>query len=758
MRQGKGVCWSSTHLYFSRPAAIVNLALVSLCLFVGGAQGKKRGGGAALGEQLATDPAIETNFGALKSFQAERRKAETAGDERAQAKADASIERETAQALKRVEARPNDAAAQNSGARYLLQAGSYEKALAHAERAVPLAEAKFGANSPQANSVRGTRAMARYVNKDYPGACKESQRILAQNRKDILGIEVARFSCERTAGQPAATPGPPRTPGSSRGQAPELGRLINQTSARIPHSFDQWIAFQQESPSAAAPWIDKVIVSRRAGRLSEALKSAHAAVAADANDPVAWFYRGWVRQMMGDNEKAMLDLAQAEHLGLAEETLYRLRAEALIALKRYDAAWRDADMAVRLNPEFAAAYYLRGNATMQAGRLNETAVADFKRAGELDPKFSPFFMVANETLEKVRAKERAAAEQTRAEVERAAAEAKMAASSRGGFPTWLMGILGALGAGLLLWGLYALSKRNDRSGASSADSRATPASDNGATGARGQHEGSVGNGRYRLGRERGRGGMSVTREAFDTHVSRHVAVKMLLPELTVEARQQDLFGHEARVTAALEHPNIPHIYDYGRQGALLFIVMELIDGQSLQELLYDKGRLSAEETLKILRPVCSALGYAHGERVLHRDIKPGNIMIDRKGTVKLMDFGIARVCSKPTGSTQTSNCYGTAPYMAPEAWESGLFSRESDTFALGVSAYQTLSERFPFDGKEMQSDKRAARFAKISVYRPELAGLDGFFEAALSPQPERRFKSAAEFIDAFARAVQPVGA
>jgi len=210
--------------------------------------------------------------------------------------------------------------------------------------------------------------------------------------------------------------------------------------------------------------------------------------------------------------------------------------------------------------------------------------------------------------------------------------------------------------------------------------------------------------RYRLGRRIAIGGMGEVWTADDTRLARVVAVKILRPELTGDPEFVERFRTEARITASLNHPGIAAVYDYGEvgQGPLrsgtAYLVMELIAGESLSAVLARTGRLSVPRTLDVLDQTGRALQQAHCQSLVHRDIKPGNLLITPGGVVKITDFGIAKVAHQ-VPVTRTGLVMGTAQYISPEQAAGRDAVPASDIYSLGVVAYECLSGRLPFPGE-----------------------------------------------------------
>ena len=204
--------------------------------------------------------------------------------------------------------------------------------------------------------------------------------------------------------------------------------------------------------------------------------------------------------------------------------------------------------------------------------------------------------------------------------------------------------------------------------------------------------------RYELNHLIARGGMAEVYRAHDRLLDRPVALKVLFPELSVDRSFVERFRREAQAAANLSHPNIVPVFDWGEDTGTYFIVMEYIDGRPLSSILKSAGPLSPERTADIGAHVAAALGYAHKHGVVHRDVKPGNVLITDDGQVKVTDFGIARAVNTEESLTQTGAVMGTATYFSPEQAEGLGVDKRSDIYSLGVVLFEMVVGRPPFLG------------------------------------------------------------
>ncbi|HEY7280899.1 MAG TPA: protein kinase [Actinomycetota bacterium] len=254
-------------------------------------------------------------------------------------------------------------------------------------------------------------------------------------------------------------------------------------------------------------------------------------------------------------------------------------------------------------------------------------------------------------------------------------------------------------------------------------------------------------GRYRIDREIGRGGMAHVYRATDTVLGRTVAVKVLNPDYASDPSFVERFRREARAAARLNHPNVVAVFDTGSDGDLHFIVMELVDGRSLAEVLGDEGPLDPERAAAIAEGIAEGLSFAHAGGLVHRDVKPANVMITPPGRVKVMDFGIARLATANT-ITHASTVFGTAAYLAPEQAQGRRVDARADVYALGVVLYEMLVGRVPF-----RADSALAVASKHVLEPPEApsavrTGIPAELEAvtlrALAKDPGDRYRGAGE--------------
>jgi len=272
-------------------------------------------------------------------------------------------------------------------------------------------------------------------------------------------------------------------------------------------------------------------------------------------------------------------------------------------------------------------------------------------------------------------------------------------------------------------------------------------------------------GRYELGRRLGIGGMSTVQIALDRRLERHVAVKLLAEHLADDPAFVSRFRREALAAARLVHPNVVQVFDFGFDEAAHhhFIVMEQVPGRSCAELLRERGHLDVEEAVEIVAQACRGLDYAHRNGVVHRDVKPGNLLVTDDGVVKLADFGIAKA-TEQSSITQVGSVLGTAAYLAPEQARGEEAGPRSDLYSLGVVTYQLLSGRLPYEAASLselalkQQRELPTPLDELNpAVPPELAQA---VAVALELEPDGRYETAAEMEHALRdamRGIAPAG-
>ncbi len=264
-------------------------------------------------------------------------------------------------------------------------------------------------------------------------------------------------------------------------------------------------------------------------------------------------------------------------------------------------------------------------------------------------------------------------------------------------------------------------------------------------------------GRYRIQGVLGKGAMGLVYDGRDPTLDRRVAIKTVLTGMLDEATAKHYamrFMREVRAVARLNHPNIVQVYDYGTEGDLAYIVMEYIQGKELKDHFDAKEAFALDAVLRMMVELLGALDFAHEAGVIHRDVKPANVMLDAAGRVKLTDFGVARITDGDGGeATRAGAMIGTPAYMSPEQIQGQTIDRRSDVFSAGVLFYQLLTGRKPFEGTGWALAKKIVQDDPVRPSALAAVGgdIDRVVARALAKNAEQRYPSARTFADALAR-------
>lgn len=261
-------------------------------------------------------------------------------------------------------------------------------------------------------------------------------------------------------------------------------------------------------------------------------------------------------------------------------------------------------------------------------------------------------------------------------------------------------------------------------------------------------------GRYEIVGRIGAGGMSNVYKAKDQKLNRYVAIKVLKPEFSSDATFVKKFRVEAQSAAGLSHPNIVNVYDVGEENGIYYIVMELVQGITLKHYIERKGKLDIREVLNISVQIASGMGAAHTNRIIHRDIKPQNVIMSRDGKVKVTDFGIAKAADS---TTVTTNAAGSVHYISPEQARGGYSDEKSDIYSLGITMYEMVTGKVPYDGENnvsvalqhIQGDMIPPREINPDIPR----SVERIILKCTQKKPDLRYSSAKELIMDLRRAL-----
>ena len=255
-------------------------------------------------------------------------------------------------------------------------------------------------------------------------------------------------------------------------------------------------------------------------------------------------------------------------------------------------------------------------------------------------------------------------------------------------------------------------------------------------------------GTYKILEKIGEGGMGVVYKGVDTGLDRLVAIKVLTPDFAHNPELIERFRSEARAQANLNHTNITTLYAFLQAEGQCLIVMEYIEGETFEDLLIRRGKLPWKEATTVTQQALHGLGFAHGMGIIHRDIKPSNLMLTKTGTVKVMDFGIAKALGGST-KTRTGLQMGTPQYMSPEQIRGRQVDARSDLYSLGITLYQLLSGDLPFqadsDYELMSAHINTPPPVLTDIHADVPTGIEQCVRKALAKEPEGRFQNAEEF-------------
>ncbi|MBI5668776.1 MAG: serine/threonine protein kinase [Chloroflexi bacterium] len=258
----------------------------------------------------------------------------------------------------------------------------------------------------------------------------------------------------------------------------------------------------------------------------------------------------------------------------------------------------------------------------------------------------------------------------------------------------------------------------------------------------------------------GQGGMATVYKGYQSDIDRYVAVKVLPPHPGMDRQFAERFRLEARTIARLQHPHILPLYDYGVQDDILYLVMAYVQGGTLSDRI-DRGKLPLSEIVRLLKPVAAALDYAHRQGVIHRDIKPDNILLDREGNALLADFGIVKLAEGEARLTVTGGLVGTPAYMAPEQGRGEVITSKADLYSLGVVVYEMITGKKPYTAPTPMQVVLKHMTEPVPSLRAESAdvppALEAVMQRVLAKDPEDRYPSATAFADDFAHALQNGG-
>ncbi|MFA6003856.1 MAG: protein kinase [Elusimicrobiota bacterium] len=511
---------------------------------------------------------------------------------------------------------------------------------------------------------------------------------------------------------------PAADPQAFPGQMVQLAQ-VEQKSRELPTA-----PASQELAGLLRGAADKILLKDYAGAIADSDR----ALALAPGQAAAYYYRAAANNLNGRYEAAAQNATQALSIDPNDAAARDARAFAYNRLGRFQDALADSNHSLEANPHNPYAYANRGFTYERLGDPS-AMIRDLGKAAAIDPRLEPIYSDAAAAYGAPASQSATAGTDP--------APARLPLRQRHFLIILLSSLVGGLLVALGLLQVFGpqwarrMEERRDPAPAI----RAAIARD------------------YIVGRPLGQGGMGVVYEAVDRNLGRKVAIKMLQEAFQGNPQAKEQFLNEARTVATLRHPNIVSIHSIVSDDKGLCLVFEFISGQTLYDIGLSRGKFSLAEAKSIIAPVCAALDFAHGHNVVHRDLKPGNIMITPEGQVKVMDFGISRRVRAKTlggligrgGYAVTNSVLGTPYYMAPEQ-EDGMVRPESDIYSLGTCLYEMLTGRRPYADPVSHAKKLACNYERPSDLEPFLPrAVDALLAAALDPDPDYRIHTAAEF-------------
>ncbi|MEQ1917772.1 MAG: protein kinase [Elusimicrobiota bacterium] len=581
---------------------------------------------------------------------------------------------------------------------------------------------------------------------DYNGAAADARKALELSPGD----KSALFILNATAGRTTASPG--ELAASDRGSAGSIGSsgASGFAAGGFGTSGGRTVAGMTSASALASK--QKLDEARRAlamGDLQAAIALAQQALTLNPGNAEAHGFLSTVYARSGDYKRAIASASAGLALSPRDAALLNSKAFAENRSKQYRDALASSNGAIEADARNPHSYANRAYAYGGLGD-RDSMMSDINRAAGIDPRFK-------------KAAADAAALQLPSNADilflfpgENPEEPAVAAPARNRNFGLVVGA-GVLGGLLLALGLLSTVLAPLKESVVSAFTRVTrhgpsvhaleeeatpltPPSDAPAL--------ELVRGQYEIVRQIGAGGMGMVYEGTDRSLGRRVAIKKMRDELRLNPRERERFVIEAKTVASLHHGNIVDIYAIAEEGEDVYLVFEYVDGKTIHDLVQSKGRLSPADSLRITSAIGAALTYAHAHGVIHRDMKPSNVMLTSDGRVKVMDFGIARMAKDAmTRYSMTNNVVGTPPYMAPEQ-EQGVVRKESDVYSLAICAYEMLTGKLPFIGMGAGMLMNKINMSYIPPSR-SIAGLpaalDEVFLKAFQADPDQRYRTPQEF-------------
>jgi tetratricopeptide (TPR) repeat protein len=660
---------------------------------------------------------------------------------------------------------PNQTWAQNALGQNLMQQGQPAQALAAFNHSLQIAP-----NDVQALTGRSG---AQLDLQNFTGASADAKSALQLDPNNKEALAVLHFSAGRIDGAAPSGPSGAAEKGAGAAAASSgagaasgggFGGMARSGAGAFGSSSSGGLTLGASTGGANARLSGEQAQKAAQGALAMndfggALAFINRGLAPNPGDPGLLNMRSSIFARQHDYAQAAADAKAGLASAPKDPALLRSLGFAQLRGKDYQGASATANEMIELNPADPYAYAIRGHSYGSMGD-RDAMMSDLSRAAELDPSFAPAAakmasqaqLPSDKDMLFLFPGEEGAAPATAPAAGRARNFGALVGASALGGLLLALGLLSTVLAPLkekLTSAFTRVSRTGPTIDAAAENEEAEPAS------ADGFMPGLI-RGQYEISRQIGMGGMGMVFAGTDRSLGRPVAIKKMREELRVNPQERARFVIEAKTVAALHHPNIVDIYAIAEDGADVFLIFEYVDGRTVHEVVQRSGRLAIADAARIVRGAADALAYAHSRGVVHRDMKPSNMMIDGSGSVKVMDFGIARMAKDAmTRYSMTNSVVGTPPYMAPEQ-EQGQVRRESDVYALAVCAYEMMTGKLPFIGIGAGMLMNKINMSYVAPSRA-IAGLpetlDEVFAKAFQADPDKRWRTPKEFADALVSAL-----
>ncbi len=632
---------------------------------------------------------------------------------------------------------------------------SAQDKLAGGDRAGGLADLDAAIAHGGSADAYALRGGLRLDGKDYDGAYQDAKKALELSPGDESAMGLLKSAEGRTSpgfASSLASGGSGSSGSGSSGQADSGGPAsggVGSGEARV------LLDMTEASTVASSRKLDEARRAMAMGDWAAAVALAQRALELNPRNAAAHNFLSALYARTGDYRRSAASADAGLALAPRDSSLLVNKAFAENRSKRYREALASANAALEADPRNPYAYANRAYAYGGLGD-RDAMLSDINRAAALDPRF-----------QKAAADAAALQLPSSADIlflfpgEGPAGPAAAAAPERGKSFGLVVGA-GILGGLLLALGLLSTVLAPLKDSAVSAFTKATRRGpsvrefkDESLEPGRAVGPNGAIRGQYEIVRQIGAGGMGMVYEGTDRSLGRRVAIKKMRDELRINPRERERFVIEAKTVASLHHANIVDIYAIAEEGEDVYLVFEYVDGKTVHDLVQSQGRLSPADSLRVTRAMGEALAYAHSRGVIHRDMKPSNVMLTSAGQVKVMDFGIARMAKDALSRySMTNTVVGTPPYMAPEQ-EQGVVRKESDVYSLAICAYEMLTGKLPFVGMGAGMLMNKINMSYIPPSRA-IAGLpeplDEVFLKAFQADPDQRYRAPQEFVAALAAA------